>query len=60
MSTENKVTLYIVTHNTTGLKYFGKTTRYFTQEDLQENYHGSGSYWKNHLKKHKDDVTIVI
>ena len=57
---KNKVTLYIATHNKTGLKYFGKTTRYFTEEDLQKNYHGSGVYWKRHLKKHGDDVTMKI
>ena len=59
-TTENKVTLYIATHNITGKKYFGKTTKYFTEEDLQKYYHGSGLYWKNHLKKHGDDVTIKI
>lgn len=52
--------LYIAEHNVTGLKYFGKTTRYFTVEELQEKYHGSGTYWKRHLKKHGDDVTMTI
>jgi len=52
---ENKVTLYIAAHRT-GLKYFGKTERYFTQEDLQKYYHGSGIGWK----KHGDDVTMEI
>ena len=37
---KNKVTLYIATHNTTGLKYFGKTIKYFDTYSLQENYHG--------------------
>jgi len=63
MSTQekpNKVTLYIATHNRTRKKYFGKTTCYFTQEDLQKYYHGSGIYWKKHLKKHGDDVTMEI
>ena len=55
-----KITLYIATHNKTGLKYFGKTTRYFTTQELQSKYHGSGTYWKRHLKKHGDDVTIEI
>ncbi len=54
------VTLYVATHNITGLKYFGKTEKYHSKEDLQENYHGSGSYWKRHLKKHGDDVTMEI
>lgn len=58
---ENKVTLYIATHNKTGLKYFGKTSRWFTKEDLQENYHGSGKHWSNHRNKHgKKDVTMEI
>jgi hypothetical protein len=56
----DKVTLYIATHNITGLKYFGKTTRFFTREDLQKQYHGSGVHWKRHLKKHGDDVTMEI
>lgn len=57
---ENKTTLYIATHNTTGKKYFGKTKKYFTVEDLQKHYHGSGVYWKKHLDKHGDDVSIEI
>ena len=57
---EGKVALYIATHNITGKKYFGKTTKYFTQEDLQKHYHGSGKYWKDHLKKHGDDVTMEL
>jgi len=56
----NKVTLYIATHNKTGLKYFGKTITQFTNEDLQKYYHGSGKYWKRHLKKYGDDVTMEI
>lgn len=55
-----KVTLYIATHNKTGLKYFGKTTKYFTEEELQKYYHGSGKYWKNHLKKYGNDVIMKI
>ena len=39
--------IYIKTHNITGLKYFGKTI----QKDV-EKYKGSGTYWKNHIKKH--------
>ena len=56
----DKVTLYIATHNITGLKYFGKTTRYFNSGDLQKSYHGSGTYWRNHLKKHGNDVSMEI
>ena len=57
---KNKVTLYIATHNKTGLKYFGKTVKYFTQEELQKYYHGSGLYWLEHLKVHGDDVTMEV
>lgn len=56
----NKVTLYIAEHNETGLKYFGKTVKYFTEEDLQKHYHGSGVYWNRHLKKHGNDVRMKI
>lgn len=58
---ENKVTLYIATHNITGKKYFGKTCKWFTKEDLQKNYHGSGVYWNRHKKKHGDkDIMMEI
>jgi len=57
---KNKVCLYIFTHNITGLKYFGKTTRYFTKEDLQENYSGSGIYWNRHLNKFGKDLSVEI
>jgi hypothetical protein len=39
--------LYIKTHNITGLKYFGKTTK-----PDPHKYTGSGIYWKKHLKVH--------
>lgn len=57
---KDKVVLYIATHNKTGLRYFGKTTKYLTETELQENYHGSGVYWNKHLKKHGDDVTMEL
>ena len=47
--------LYIKTHNKTELKYFGKTKN--------EDYHmytGSGTYWRNHIKKHGYDVTTQL
>ena len=47
-------TLYIKTHNVTGLKYFGKTT------GNPYEYRGSGIYWTAHLKKHGNDVTTEI
>lgn len=58
---EDKVCLYIATHNITGKKYFGKTVKWFTREDLQKNYHGSGVYWSKHKKKHgKNEITMEI
>jgi hypothetical protein len=54
------VTLYIATHNKTGLKYFGKSERYLTEEELQSKYHGSGSLWKRHLEEFGDDVTMKV
>lgn len=49
------ITLYIKTHNVTGLKYFGKTTK----KDPYK-YKGSGKYWLQHLKKHGYDVSTEI
>ncbi|WXB47905.1 head-tail adaptor [Vibrio phage VB_VaC_TDDLMA] len=57
---DEPVALYIATHNKTGLKYFGKSKRYLTEVSLQENYHGSGTYWKRHLNKYGDDVTMEL
>lgn len=57
---QKKVTLYISEHNITKKKYFGKTTKYFTEKDLQKYYHGSGKYWKRHLRKHGKDLSIKI
>ena len=39
--------LYIKQHAITGLKYFGKTVK-----DNVSSYHGSGKYWKSHIKAH--------
>lgn len=47
--------LYIKTHNDTGLKYFGKTTK----KDPHK-YTGSGKYWKRHLKKHGNNYSTEI
>ena len=47
--------LYVKTHNVTGLKYFGKTTKTNWQS-----YKGSGTYWKRHIKIHGYDVTTEI
>ena len=46
--------LYLKTHNQTGLKYLGKTTK-----DPYK-YSGSGIHWQRHLKKYGDDVTTEI
>ena len=46
--------LYIKTHNKTGLKYFGKTTK------DPYSFSGSGTVWTNHLKKHGTDVTTEV
>lgn len=47
--------LYVKTHNQTGLKYLGQTTK----ENPHE-YTGSGTRWINHLKKHGYDYTTEI
>ena len=55
------VTLYIAHHNQMDIKYFGKTTKYHTQEDLQRYYHGSGTVWNNYwLEVYGDDVTMEL
>jgi hypothetical protein len=46
--------LYIKEHNTTGLKYFGKTTR---KDPVK--YLGSGTYWVRHLNQHGRDVSTI-
>ena len=46
--------LYIKTHNKTGLKYLGQT------KQNPYKYHGSGKYWKRHLKIHGNDITTEI
>jgi hypothetical protein len=48
------ITLYVKTHNKTGLKYLGKT------EQDPFKYTGSGIYWKRHLKTHGRDVTTEV
>ena len=48
------ITLYLKTHNKTGLKYLGKTV----VDPFK--YKGSGVYWSNHLKKHGNDVSTDI
>ena len=46
--------LYLKTHNISGLKYLGKTTR-----DPQK-YLGSGKVWRDHLKKYGNDIHTEI
>jgi hypothetical protein len=50
-----KIILYVKTHNITGLKYFGKTTK-----GNPDKYSGSGKYWKRHIKKHGKDISTRI
>ena len=47
--------LYVKTHNKTGLKYFGKTTKVDPFK-----YKGSGTRWLRHLKAHGNDVSTEI
>jgi hypothetical protein len=47
--------LYVKTHNKTGLKYLGQTSA----KDPHK-YSGSGTYWRQHLKKHGHDYTTTI
>lgn len=46
--------LYVKTHNKTGLKYLGQTTR----DPFK--YPGSGKRWVNHLMAHGNDVSTEI
>lgn len=46
--------LYIKTHNITGLKYFGKTTR------NPMTYPGSGKYWRRHIAVHGNNARTDI
>lgn len=48
------ITLYVKTHNKTGLKYFGKTI----QDPFS--YSGSGIVWTRHLAKYGNDISTVI
>lgn len=48
--------LYVKTHKSTGLKYFGKTTRL----DCIHSYKGSGIHWRRHLKVHGNDYTTEL
>lgn len=54
MKTFKPTYLYIKTHNKTGLKYFGKTTK-----DPYK-YLGSGKHWSRHIKKHGKDISTQI
>ena len=47
--------LYVKTHNKTGLKYFG-----FTSKKDPYGYKGSGKYWLRHIKKHGYNVSTKI
>lgn len=45
---------YLLTHNKTGLLYFGIT------KQAIKTYSGSGDYWKSHLKVHGRDLTKEV
>lgn len=47
--------LYVKTHNVTGLKYLGQTSK-----SDPHKYPGSGKYWVKHLKKHGKNWTTEI
>jgi hypothetical protein len=49
------IVLYKKTHKITGLKYFGKTSKYDPFK-----YKGSGKYWLNHIRKHGNFVETEI
>lgn len=48
--------LLVMEHNVTGKKYFCKTTRI----KRVHTYKGSGVHWKNHLKKHGNDINVGV
>jgi hypothetical protein len=48
------ISLYIKTHNVTGLKYLGKTIK------DPHKYKGSGKYWLRHLQLHGNDVSTEV
>jgi len=50
-----KHSLYVKTHNVTGLKYLGQTSK-----SDPHRYTGSGKYWLRHLKRHGNDWTTEI
>ena len=46
--------LYVKQHQSTGLKYFGMTTK---ADPFK--YKGSGKHWQRHLKKHGADINTI-
>lgn len=48
--------LLVMSHNTTGLKYFCKTSLL----DRIQRYKGSGTRWLNHLNVHGKDITVGV
>lgn len=49
--------LYIKQHTITGKLYFGKSKKPLSK---MLSYRGSGSHWKNHIKKHKPQYVITL
>ena len=53
-----KIYLLLKTHNKTGKKYL---CRHITEnEETCYKYKGSGTYWKNHLEKHGNNISTEI
>ncbi len=55
-----QVTLYIGLCHGSGCRYFGKTTRYHTTEDLQKYYWGSGPLWVRHYSEFGSEVEMSV
>jgi len=54
-----RVTLYIGYCPGSGKRYFGKSSRYHTDEELQKNYWGSGHKWIKHYHEWGDPIMSV-
>lgn len=56
----NNVILYIAKHNKTSMQYFGKTTRFSSEDILDNKYIGSGKNWLEHIKEFGADISMQI
>ena len=55
MSIYSPTWLYIKQHTVTGMLYFGKTSRTWS-----EKYKGSGKYWTSHINKHGREHVVTL